>query len=217
MNFHGWHLPDDDTHFSYKILESIQDCGHADYQWRHRQLAISAVRNFRTAIDVGAHIGFWSKQLCEIFEKVVCFEPDLNVQKFLEMNCPKAEIFHFALGRDFGSGELFLDKNQSGVSFISNARKGGPQIEIRPLDSFEFSDIDFIKFDIEGYEFEALMGSLNSIKKCRPVICIEQKSSKNIYRKDFGIDQYRCIKFLEENLDYKVFGKEIDDWVLIPN
>jgi len=64
------------------------------------------------------------------------------------MNCPSAEIFHFALGNDFSSGELSLNKNQSGVSFISIAPKNGSQFEILPLDSLRFSDIDFIKFDI---------------------------------------------------------------------
>ena len=42
------------------------------------------------------------------------------------------------------------------------------------LDSFNYKNVGFIKYDIEGYELRAIKGSEETIKKYFPVIVVEQ-------------------------------------------
>ena len=40
------------------------------------------------------------------------------------------------------------------------------------IDSLECEKIDYIKFDVEGAEYEALLGAHNSILRCRPTMLL---------------------------------------------
>ena len=46
-------------------------------------------------------------------------------------------------------------------------------INIVPLDYFNFENISLIKIDVENMEIEVLEGSLNLISRCKPTIIIE--------------------------------------------
>jgi hypothetical protein len=41
------------------------------------------------------------------------------------------------------------------------------------IDSLNLQACDLIQFDIEGYELKALMGSVETIRKYKPILCIE--------------------------------------------
>ncbi len=45
-------------------------------------------------------------------------------------------------------------------------------VDVIPLDSLDLSP-DLLQLDVEGFEYEALLGATNTIKRCRPVIQIE--------------------------------------------
>jgi hypothetical protein len=51
-------------------------------------------------------------------------------------------------------------------------------IKIKTLDSYELTDVDFIKIDVDGYEDLLLQGSQETLAINNPVINIEMKSSK---------------------------------------
>jgi len=51
---------------------------------------------------------------------------------------------------------------------------GNVAVPIQTIDSFNFTNVTFIKYDIEGYELKALKGSEKTIKKYGPVVVIEQ-------------------------------------------
>jgi len=46
-------------------------------------------------------------------------------------------------------------------------------IQITTLDSFEFTNIDFIKIDVEGYQLKVIKGAEQTILKHKPYILIE--------------------------------------------
>ena len=52
--------------------------------------------------------------------------------------------------------------------------RGDVKIPIETIDSFNFENVTFIKYDIEGYELKAVKGSEQTIKKYNPVIVVEQ-------------------------------------------
>ena len=63
-----------------------------------------------------------------------------------------------------------LEKNLGHSSISSD---GEVEVEVRTLDSYEFEDVTIIKIDVELYEPMVLMGAQQTIRRCRPLICIE--------------------------------------------
>ena len=71
----GWYLPDGEMHFSHYLNEAKKSKFPGEYQKLQREKSIEFVDRFETAIDVGACVGFWAKDLCKIFKRTICFEP----------------------------------------------------------------------------------------------------------------------------------------------
>ena len=67
----SWYLPDWETHF----VEIMNQKNIDGYQIEGRTVSIKESLKLngwqpKLAIDVGANVGFWSRDLCEKFEKV---------------------------------------------------------------------------------------------------------------------------------------------------
>jgi hypothetical protein len=59
------------------------------------------------------------------------------------------------------------------------------------LDDQNIEYVDFIKLDCEGYELFAIKGGEETIKRCRPVMVVEQKGHGMKYfgfRKEEGVE-----------------------------
>ena len=67
-------------------------------------------------------------------------------------------------------------------------------------------DITFIKIDVEGYEIDVLEGSVNTIKKYKPNLCIEINEDLYKKRNKSFIDILQTFLILE----YKFFYVERD-------
>jgi FkbM family methyltransferase len=79
-----------------------------------------------------------------------------------------------ALGSRNGTTEMIRVAGNAGHTHVNAAAESG-HTEIRTLDSYDFADVDYIKIDCEGYEYEVLLGAWETIKRFRPRICVEQK------------------------------------------
>ena len=51
-------------------------------------------------------------------------------------------------------------------------------IECRTLDSFNLTDVDYVKIDVDGFEIPLLEGARNTLKTNSPTINIEMKRRK---------------------------------------
>jgi len=100
-------------------------------------------------------------------------------------------------------------QGNTGHSHIDPNSIGKGNIPLKTLDSFDFSDIDMIKIDVEGFEEEILAGALKTIEKNKPVLVIEQQ--KHEYKNDR--EETPAIKILE-SWGYKVIEQFNKDWVL---
>ena len=199
----GWWLPDEDTHFEHYF--NVQ--GHAEYQLTQRQKALHYVDKFDTALDIGGHVGFWAKPLSEKFQQVIAFEPHQPYIDLFTLNAPKAQIIKVALGEHEGQAELKTPGDNTGAAYLTE----GSGTQIKTLDSFGFKDIDFIKIDCEGYEFPIIKGATQTLKRCRPVVIVEQKQHKshsNWWHKTAAVE------YMINVLDYRVVGRVLQDWVL---
>ncbi len=165
-------VPDSDTYFA-PFLEQ------GGFQLDHLQQALGFVTDFRVAVDGGAHVGSWALKMAEVFDEVIAFEPAEDTFECLNENVWKStnvSPFCAALGAEFGRGKIVDDISRNGNTgsrFMRMDEAGS--ILIKPLDSFELTNLDFLKLDVEGFEYYALLGGEQTIKNCRPVIVIEEK------------------------------------------
>ena len=156
-----WYIPDYDTHFG----EYLSIHGNA-YQKEPRAHALSQVEQFRTGLDIGGNVGFWSKDMCERFERVEIFEPDLSNTECLRLNLDQYKNYTL---HEVGLG------NQ-------NANKQFYVIEVKTLDSYNFTDVDFIKIDTQGSELDILQGAKQTLLQndCVLNIEVEQKNQSQV-------------------------------------
>lgn len=168
----GWYLPDSDTDFERWILNGT-------YQKHQRDTIFNFIKNNKinltNAIDVGAHIGFWLKDMCKEFKHVYAFEPVDEVRNCLFENI-KADnytLYPYGLGNEDKKTKVNYNPEATGNTYISES--GNKEIEIKRLDSFNLPQIDYIKIDAEGFEIEVIKGGVELIEKYKPFIHVEIK------------------------------------------
>lgn len=139
-----------------------------------RRIAYQYVKQWRICIDAGANVGMWTRNLMQDFETVHCFEPNPMFIECWHKNIPsdKNAILH-----EVGLGEADSTANFSQPLDQKLQRTPG-SIKIQTLDSYELTNIDFIKIDVDGYEDLLLKGAKNTLANNSPVINIEMKTAK---------------------------------------
>lgn len=136
-------------------------------------------------------------QLFPDFKHVYYFEPGNNFlldskKKLIDINW----ITFINKGLWEKTEKLYFDDSLGNASKITDA--GKTEIEVISLDDIIKEKIDYIKFDIEGAEINALYGSKNVIKKFKPklAICVYHNS----------LDFIRIPKLvLSYNPEYKIY------------
>ncbi|MEQ9449543.1 MAG: FkbM family methyltransferase, partial [Rhodospirillaceae bacterium] len=136
----------------------------------------------RIAIDIGANKGVYTHLLSRICQGVEAFEPNPKIYRILKRALPVNVVAHqVALSNRTGTAELIVPMYGGGFSNQTaslNPRKrndGARSIQVaqRTLDSYGFSNVGFIKIDVEGFERAVLEGARETISRERPVLQIE--------------------------------------------
>jgi len=153
----------------------------------------------KTVIDVGAWCGTWSKAMEPYAKRIIAYEPDKVHFECLERNCtinctPRME----AVGSDLGQISLTEDD-------FTQAKRVNDEGSIRlvTLDSIEYTDIDMIKIDVEGYEMKVLEGAKKLLGSVRYLMIELNNNSKK-----YGSNNREIEKYLE-SLGFKVL---MDHW-----
>jgi FkbM family methyltransferase len=213
--FHkGWWFPDHEAHLidwmnSKKNKIVMND--RPAYQGQKQLAALKHCRQFRMAVDVGAHVGTWAWNLSYAFNRVVGFEPVAAHRECFEKNTEgtrNVELMPYALGAESSSVSMSTEQGSSGNTTVA----GGGPIEMRTLDSFGFIHVDFIKVDVEGFEENVLRGGEQTIRACKPVIVVEQKRTM---ASRFGLPTMGAVRLLEL-WGYKVIEEISGDFVMAP-
>lgn len=126
--------------------------------------------------NLGTHTVPYAKAVGESGH-VFAFEPNPAAFECLVNNtkdCPNVALYQCALSNLEEDGYLHLELNV-GASYILPRHRHDQVLKVhcRPLDSFEFDKVDFIKLDIEGYELFALHGAAMTLIRHRPIILLE--------------------------------------------
>lgn len=211
----GVYLPDGEKHlvaWMSKAGEMVD--GRGSYQIKKLRAAVGLCRDFRTAVDVGGHCGLWSMQLIKSFDSVVAFEPVAAHRECFQANTygKSNVILHdCALGDHMGHVEMETAPTSSGDTQVKGEVASG--IPLRMLDEFKLADVDFIKLDCEGYELKALQGGAETIKRCLPVIIVEQKPGR---AQRFGLPEIGAVIWLESTFGYRCAKEMSGDFIMVP-
>jgi FkbM family methyltransferase len=131
--------------------------------------------------DVGAHAGYYSllaSTLVEVQGKVISIEPNPRNLYFLRKNleanlCLNVEIISCALSSHTGIAQ-FDDSHDSYQGNISN--NGKIWVCTVTLDNlvydYKLPLPDYIKLDIEGAEYEALIGGIKVLSERQPILVL---------------------------------------------
>lgn len=123
-------------------------------------------------VDCGAYNGDTIRQFQKVtknhYEKIIAFEPDHENVKALRKT--RGNIFVVEAAVYSEDTELFFQTGDGSSSKVSDE---GIKIAARAIDTVaECHDATFIKMDIEGSEYQALLGARNTIIKNKPILAI---------------------------------------------
>lgn len=162
----------------------------SNYQLEEYQFSISKCKHFRRALDIGGCYGIQSIRMAKDFKTVEVFEP--LFYKFLEYNTKEFDninIHPYALSSDSGTATMRVGLFNSGGSNITNKINRKPnrfgtvetyeEVKTRTLDSYKFTDVDFIKIDVEGHEWIVLESGFETIKQCDVLMIEMAKNHRN--------------------------------------
>lgn len=176
FEYRGWWFPDGENHFPMMLDKGLLKSGLAEYQPTPRNRSLQYIKNKRVAIDIGANVGLWSKPLAAVFDQVYAFEPVKIFVDCLKKNILKnTKIFEVALGNEVSNIDMIITEENMGQTHVNFNTKGKGSIPMTMLDAYNFTDVDYIKVDCEGFEYPILMGAKNTIITNKPVIVVEQK------------------------------------------
>lgn len=151
------------------------------------QAVTSAIKPGMSIIDVGAHVGYYSLLFAKCTGpsgQVVSFEPsEANfalLKKNVELNhLSNVQLFHEAVYSKTCDITINVpeDLHNSGNASICQMDCSKPlQVKAITLDSFCASSNfhpDFLKMDVEGAEYDVLVGAQRVIAEFRPKMLIE--------------------------------------------
>ena len=170
----SWYLPEQEEPLVKYVLK---DDG---YQAAERSNALRFVKHKGVALDVGAHVGLWARDLCQQFHAVICFEPIPEHFECLENNLrgyTNYKLFNSALSDKDAVLHFKVDPKGTGGTCVTK-EPALSQYQAITLDSLNIEAIDFIKLDCEGWEEFVLKGGMKTILKTKPIINVEQRERK---------------------------------------
>ena len=179
-----------------------------NYEIKHWREVVMHIKSTRTAIDIGAHVGIWTRRMAEIFDNVQAFEP---VPKHVQCNIENLKKYsnvtyhQIALSNKVGIGEMKEMDYNSGLSTLewkilpkrkTKHKQRQINVHLNTLDEYKLKDVDFIKIDVEGHEVNVIRGAEETLENNSPIVFIEvlHKELKKAYTaldalKDLGYSQ----------------------------
>jgi FkbM family methyltransferase len=198
----GWWLPDTDTDFDRWILDG-------EYQKKQRDAILEFVNRNGNAIDIGAHVGFWLRDMCKQFKHVYAFEPIEEVRQCLAKNVGAENYSTYSFGLGAKNDTIMVNYNPTETGNTHASKYGNKSITIRKLDDMNLPKIDYIKVDTEGFEIEVLKGGENMIKEYKPFIHVEVKGKVLAKQGLSGNDVDDYLKSIDYKEVFKISSEKV--------
>lgn len=158
------------------------------------------IKHRNVAVQAGGNVGIFPKELAKFFRRVYTFEPDKENWNCLIKNATEDNItkINAALGDCERSVSIKSVRDNCGASYVSD----GLDVDLKTIDGLNLEGCDLIQLDIEGYEIFALRGAIETIKKYKPLIIIEDNGLSMRY----NVLKGECDKMLRD-LNYEVVDR----------
>jgi FkbM family methyltransferase len=167
-----------------------------------------------TLIDVGANIGYYTRigsHLVGDTGKVVAFEPEPGNLELLKANTAdlnNVTVHSCALSDTISEVDFFVHKSGDQSSLLPLSRSQRISVRTVTLDSVsvDTTGCNFIKLDIEGAEYQAIVGGRELIARSGPIVYFEHIEPNPIpitryieFFKTFQRHEYRLFRANNSN------------------
>lgn len=206
---HTYWIEEGDTLYSQRLQAG-------QYQGSNWKFAQTLIDDWTRAIDVGTNNACNAIHYAKRFTTVECFEPTPLAQQLWlntvrDNNVSNVTLYKNAVGEREYTTEIVTHAKNGGHNHLSNndrPRWTGTKwtertpkalervcvpVDVKTLDSYNFTNVGFIKIDVEGYEKFVLEGAQDLISKSRPTLQLE-------------IVANQCRKF-------GYWGEDMIDWI----
>jgi len=141
---------------------------------------------FNHVLDIGAWVGTWTMKINPFCGRVIAFEPDPLHYECLVKNVPEeVETHQLAVGNDKKMISLSEDNFTQAKRVV-----GEGNIPMVTIDSLNFTDVDLIKVDVEGYEMEVLKGADKTLENVKYLMIELNNNSKKYGSSNLEIEKY---------------------------
>ncbi len=143
----------------------------------------------KRSLDVGASGGTYTARLLGLSSEVVAFEPRpaaaAQLAALLNSTGRRASVEAVALSDVAGTRQLRVLGHEVGRSTIEegNVLRGDADNQLtevnvttRLLDDYGYTDIGFVKIDVEGHELAVLRGARRSLLDNQPTVLVESEN-----------------------------------------
>jgi FkbM family methyltransferase len=155
-------------------FRSLDDGFEPDFE----ALARTFVRADYVCIDIGANIGIKSILLSQIANqgRIIAVEPGPNVARLLEVNIAESGMSNVSVVRAAVSDRVGV-LHFAGESAYGHIASSGVEVAATTLADIVTSNnlkrLDFVKIDVEGFEFPILKNSLEIFNEHRSLVLFE--------------------------------------------
>jgi FkbM family methyltransferase len=147
-------------------------------------------RKDQTSLDIGGNYGWFAYYMARLSRDVHVFEPNpICLSRLARVKTRNMTIHEFALSDRDGVAKMRFDPNNTGIGTIeaANTLTKNPgvrevielDVAVKTLDSLTFSEVGFIKIDVEGHEPAVLRGAQALLAANRPVLLMELELRHN--------------------------------------
>ena len=149
-----------------------------------------------TILDIGANIGMFSLSYASMFKKaeIHCFEPVPFIYNYLNQNLKvNPNLSSNVHAHNFGMSSC-VERKQLSIPVPQQHERYNKELDIRlysvhgqgkekfeaqfiPLDQWvkesQINTLNFIKIDVEGYEYSVLEGATDTLRSFQPIVMFE--------------------------------------------
>ena len=190
----------------------------ACYNWTNKQSDVpSAIMEYVTTkgvvVQAGGNAGWYTQLYSKKFNQVYVLEPDYLNFVCLTLNNPGPNVVKLqaCLGKIHEQVNVVYtttDRGRNHISVSSSDLEFTANIPVLTIDDLSLTRCDLIHLDIEGFEYFAFQGAIETIKKFKPIIAFEH----NGLHARYNVDETEFFNFFK-NLGYSQVGQYRDDLI----
>tara|TARA_B000000557_G_scaffold174219_1_gene141825 strand:+ start:679 stop:1419 length:741 start_codon:yes stop_codon:yes gene_type:complete len=206
--------------FSFTLLSHLLKSIFYKYHSDKRKIIKEIMPQPEVVIDIGAHAGQVSKMISHTYNnavKIIAIEPGVYARFILRMSIffnrlKHVHVLPFAISNKAGFSFLNVPEKRKnslgfGLSHMSNGHEDFTNRNFKIhydyvavttidqiVDDLKLKTVNFIKIDIEGFEYKALLGAQKTLKKYKPIIYIELQKHSLARNSDSLDDLYNYLR-----------------------